>query len=143
MKKVLVFGVFDGIHPGHRAMIKEAKKYGDKLIIAIAPDEVVKILKGLLPNKNLKERMKDLKKEKGVDQVVAGDAKMGEWRVVKEYQPDVIACGYDQEDLKKELEKYLENLEKKPQIVSLKPFKPKKYHSSLLKNLKLWLYARY
>jgi cytidyltransferase-like protein len=44
---VMVFGTFDGIHDGHRYFLNEAKKFGDKLVVAVAKDTTVKTLKGL------------------------------------------------------------------------------------------------
>ena len=41
MKKVMVFGTFDIIHPGHIHLLKEAKEYGDFLIAVIGRDATV------------------------------------------------------------------------------------------------------
>jgi len=132
MKKVMVFGVFDGLHDGHRAMLKEAKGYGDYLIVVVAQDHIVKHLKGHLPKINLAERMIHLQEEDYVDEVVIGDAELSVWEVVKKYQPDVIALGYDQNLLKEDLEKHLPQLGLKPEIKVMKSFEPNIYHSSLL-----------
>ncbi len=128
----MVFGVFDGLHEGHRAMLKEAKKYGDYLIVAVAQNHIVQHLKGHLPKLDLVERMEHLQAEDYVDEVVIGDKDLGAWEVVKKYQPNVIACGYDQNQLKEDLEKHLDKLGYQPRIVALKSFEPNKYHSSKL-----------
>ena len=39
MKIVLISGGFDPIHSGHLKYIEEAKKLGDKLIVALNSDE--------------------------------------------------------------------------------------------------------
>lgn len=137
MKKVMVFGTFDGLHAGHRAMLKEAKKYGNYLIVAVAPNKMIKELKGRLPKLNQAKRMADLKKEASVDQVIKGDREVREWKVVKKYRPEVIACGYDQINLKKCLKKDLIKLGFRSRIISLRPFKPEKYHSTLLETKKV------
>ena len=49
MKKVLVGGVFNIIHPGHMHFLKKAKEFGDFLIVVIARDETVKDKKEILP----------------------------------------------------------------------------------------------
>jgi FAD synthetase len=130
--KVMVFGVFDGLHKGHRAMLKEAKQYGDYLMVAVAQNHIVQHLKGHLPKLDIAERIAHLQAEDCVDEVIIGDAELGIWKVVKKYRPDVIACGYDQKDLKRELENALPNLGYTPRIVTLKSFEPNIYHSSLL-----------
>ena len=42
MKRVLIFGTFDGIHEGHLNLFKQAKKYGDYLIVVVGRDENIK-----------------------------------------------------------------------------------------------------
>ena len=42
MKKVIVFGTFDILHQGHLDFFRQAKQYGDYLIVAVAHDENVK-----------------------------------------------------------------------------------------------------
>ena len=39
MKKVMTFGSFDVLHKGHEHYLKEAKSYGDYLIVVVARDE--------------------------------------------------------------------------------------------------------
>lgn len=39
MKKVLTYGTFDLLHPGHIYLLKEAKKLGDELIVGVSTDE--------------------------------------------------------------------------------------------------------
>lgn len=70
MKKVLVNGTFDVIHPGHLAMLNYAKSLGDFLIVAIDTDERVQALKGLSrPINNQEERKLLLENLKAVDEV--------------------------------------------------------------------------
>lgn len=42
MKVVLTFGVYDMLHIGHINLFKNAKKLGDKLIVAVQRDDVIK-----------------------------------------------------------------------------------------------------
>jgi len=132
MKRVMVFGTFDGLHAGHRSLLREARTYGDYLIVVVARDEVVQQLKKHKPKYFLAQRMEHLKKEDGVDEAVASDAVIGSWEVVKKHKPEVIACGYDQQELKIDLEKHLVDFGYAPKIVVLKPFEPEKHHSSVL-----------
>jgi cytidyltransferase-like protein len=122
MTKVMVFGVFDGIHEGHRAMLKEAKEHGDFLIAVIAQDHIVEHLKGRLPGINLLKRFEHLEDVDSVDKVVIGDAELSLWNVVNVHAPHVIALGHDQNSLKEDIENNIDKLEKKPKIVVLKNY---------------------
>jgi len=62
MKKTLVFGTFDILHPGHEYFLKEAKRHGDQLVVVVARDLTVKQVKKLMPDNNELERLKIVKK---------------------------------------------------------------------------------
>lgn len=132
MKKVMVFGVFDGVHEGHRAFLREAKKCGDYLIAVLAPDHIVEHLKGRRPKINLVDRMEHLENEDYVDEVVIGDPELSTWQVVEKYKPDIVACGFDQKALKDDLEANLKKLSVKPEIKVMKSYEPNIYHSTIL-----------
>lgn len=132
MKKVMVFGVFDGIHEGHKAFLKEARTFGEYLIAVVAQNHIVRHLKGHLPQIDIGERLAHLEAEDNVDEVVIGDKEFSSWEVVKKYQPDVIALGYDQDMLREDLEKNVNQLGYVPEIVALSGFEPNVHHSSLL-----------
>ena len=63
-KKVMVFGTFDIFHPGHEHMLKEAKEYGDELIVVVARDANVKKVKGRLPMHDENQRVFQIEKLK-------------------------------------------------------------------------------
>lgn len=128
----MLFGVFDGIHEGHRAMLREAKQCGDYLIAAVAQDHIVEHLKGHLPKANFAERFEHLKEEDSVDEVVIGDAHLSTWQVVRKHQPEVIALGYDQTALKEDLEKRFNRLGCQPEIKVLKSFEPDTHHNFVI-----------
>lgn len=70
MKKVIVNGTFDVIHPGHLALLNYAKSLGDFLIVAIDTDDRVRQLKGpSRPINNQDERKLLLENLKAVDEV--------------------------------------------------------------------------
>jgi len=133
MRKVMIFGTFDGIHRGHREFLKEAKNQGDYLIAVIAQDHVVEHLKGHLPEMNLEERFRHLSDEDEVDQVVIGDAEIETWRAIQEYRPEIIALGYDQTQLAEALLSHIGEFDWHPEIKIMRSHEPNVYHSSILK----------
>lgn len=132
MRKVMVFGVFDGVHAGHKAFFKEARTHGDYLIAVVAQDVIVEQLKGKRPVKDMAERFAELQELDLVDEVAIGDAELGIYDAVLKHRPDVIALGYDQIALKEDLEANYKKFDWKPKIVVTKAFEPNKYHSSTL-----------
>jgi len=132
MKKVMVFGVFDSVHEGHRHLFKEAKKFGDYLIAVVAADEIVKALKGKHPKKDVSERIAEIEQEIEVDEVLVGDEEMGSWDIVKRVKPHVIAVGYDQKEMKKNLESSIGDFNWLIELETISSHEPEKYHNSLV-----------
>jgi FAD synthetase len=130
IKKIMSFGTFDGIHPGHISFLKQCYNFGDRLMIIVARDKNVKKIKGKMPKKKEDERREDLIKSGLADEVILGKFD-NKYKLVEYYKPDVICLGYDQEyfikDLPEKLKKFgLEETE----IVRLQSFHPEKYKSS-------------
>lgn len=70
MKKILVNGTFDIVHPGHLALLNYAKSLGDFLVVAIDSDRRVRELKGTdRPINNQFERQLLLENLRAVDEV--------------------------------------------------------------------------
>lgn len=130
----LVFGVFDGLHDGHRAMLKQARFHADRLIVALPTDAVVMQLKGRPPSRPWNTRADELRASGLVDDVVQGDEMAGEYHVLDRVQPDVILLGYDQGKLRQDLERYntLHTTHSNIPLVTLTSFQPERYKSSLL-----------
>lgn len=131
MKKVMVFGTFDGVHDGHRAFFREAKSHGGYLVAILAQDVIVERLKGRHPMLNVSSRLSELEKEDGVDEVAVGDMELGAWEIVKKHRPEVIALGYDQTALKENLTARLKDFDWGLEVVVMKAYEPQKYKSSL------------
>ena len=129
-KKVLVFGTFDGIHPGHIFFLKEAKKMG-KLFVSVSSDKNASVLKKKELWKKEDERKKEIKKLKIADKVIIGDEKIGDWNIVGKIKPDIIALGYDQKKMKVALK--LVSKKYGFEVRVIKSYKPKIYKSSLIK----------
>lgn len=92
--KVLVFGTFDHLHPGHLFLLREAGKRG-KLIVVIARDRNVWRIKGHRPAQNEQERMRAVKNAFPHAKVVLGDPE-DFLAPVRSFHPDLILLGYDQ-----------------------------------------------
>lgn len=95
--KNIVFtnGCFDMLHVGHLSSFKEAKKYGDILIVAVNSDRSVKENKGdLRPIICENDRIEMLCALDCVDYVVLMDDKTPE-NIIKELRPDICIKGED------------------------------------------------
>ncbi|OGE74258.1 MAG: hypothetical protein A3I07_00455 [Candidatus Doudnabacteria bacterium RIFCSPLOWO2_02_FULL_42_9] len=132
MKKVMVFGVFDLLHPGHISFLKQAKKLGNYLIVSIARDVNVKKTKGFSPVFSEKLRLKHVKDLKIAKKVILGALKNPMDHIQKE-KPDVIALGYDQRDYIKNLKVQLHRNGLKTKVVRLKAFRPDRFKSSIMR----------
>jgi len=95
MKKVMVFGAFDGLHPGHLDFFKQAKKYGDFLVVSVGRNVNVKKIKGKEPLFDEEERLELVSNLKIVDKAVLG-AVHEFIEHIKMEAPDIICLGYDQ-----------------------------------------------
>lgn len=122
---VLTFGTFDVFHEGHKYKLREAKKLGDKLVVIVARDKNVEVLKGRAPQDNEQVRLANVQDFEAVD-----EARLGyeEWeqrlQVLEDVQPSVIALGYDQKG----------TIPEGPwEVVRLEAYKPEIYKSSLLR----------
>ncbi len=95
MKKVLVGGCFDLLHFGHISFLKQAKSYGDYLVVALESDENARRMKGEnRPIHNQKQRKEMLEALSVVNEVLMlPPMKTNEeyYALVKGVQPSVIA----------------------------------------------------
>ncbi len=129
MKKtrVMGFGTFDGLHPGHRSFLKQLRRLGDELFVVVARDANVTKLKGHHPDNPEQERQKALEKTGLADRVVLGNPTHF-YQCLLDHRPGVVGLGYDQRADTAAIETILPGVK----IIRLKPYRPKKYKSSLL-----------
>ena len=146
MKKVLAFGTFDILHPGHTYMLKAAKKLGDHLTVIVARDATVYKIKGEKALFNEKTRLKNLARLNIADKVRLG-CLGNKYKVITDEKPNVIALGYDQKIFVDDLKNVVDHRHseatphgggKKIQIVRLKSYKPEIYKSSKLRTKKVF-----
>ena len=130
----MVFGSFDGLHPGHFNFFKQARDLASPsfLIVSVARDKNVLRIKGMLPVFNEKRRAAFLKKTKLLDRVVLGGLTNHLSHILKE-RPDIIALGYDQKDYVKNLKSDLKKKGLVVRVARLKPFRAHVYKNALLK----------
>ncbi len=131
-KKVMVFGTFAILHPGHLSFFRQAKKLGRYLVVVIARDETVKKIKGFFPKLDERARREMVGAIKLVDEAVLGD-KFDWYKIILKYKPGVICLGYDQ-GAPKNFSAELQRRGVEAKIFRLKSYKPKKYKSSKILN---------
>jgi FAD synthetase len=94
-KVVLAGGCFDLIHYGHVSFLKQAKSYGNYLIVALESDENVKRMKGdLRPIHTQTQRQEMLESLKFIDQVIPLPPMHNDqdyYDFVTNLKPDIIA----------------------------------------------------
>jgi D-beta-D-heptose 7-phosphate kinase/D-beta-D-heptose 1-phosphate adenosyltransferase len=94
-KIVFTNGCFDIIHAGHVGYLDDARKQGDRLIVAVNSDASIKRLKGEgRPINTLDRRMAVLAGLGAVDWVVSFDEDTPE-RLLRRLKPDVLVNGGD------------------------------------------------
>lgn len=123
--KVLVFGTFDVLHPGHRFVLDEAEKRGDVSVV-VARDANVQHFKGRAPKQSEAERQTAIQDQYPKATVILGH-ETDYLEPVRDIQPDLILLGYDQK-----LPPGIQEADFPCKTERLEPFHPEKYKSSLL-----------
>lgn len=134
IKKVMVFGTFDLIHPGHLHFFKQARALSKNsyLIVSIARDKNVLRIKRQLPDNNQKARLAKIQALAEVDEAVLGGLKNHMPHIIKA-RPDIIALGYDQSAYVRGLAGELRAAGLNTKIVRLKAHKPHIHKTSIIK----------
>jgi FAD synthetase len=129
---VLAGGVYDVLHLGHLAALTEAKSFGDLLVAVVATDVTVEMLKGRKPIFPEEDRRKLVEGLKPVDRAILGyeDVGMGYEEVLMEVKPDIVAFGYDQENLERSVREIITRHNLRIKMVQLSRFEHETHHSS-------------
>ena len=130
MTRVLVFGTFDILHPGHEYFLKQAKKQGDELVVVVARDSTVKQVKGELPHHDENFRLSNIQKLDYVNRAMLGYESADKYRIIEEVKPDIICLGYDQTHFVDSLEKKLDEIGLSPDIIRIDSYHPHIHKSS-------------
>lgn len=95
-KIVLTQGSFDMIHIGHARYCREAKKYGDVLIVGVDSDEKIRARKGegrpIVPQA---ERLEMLAHLEYIDLVVLKKLDVPKWELIRITHPDILITTED------------------------------------------------
>ncbi len=134
MTKIMVFGTFDLLHPGHEDFFRQARAlaFDSYLIVSLSRDIVAERIKGQKPRNTEEMRRAAVAASSLVDEAVVGDMH-GYIEHIKKISPELIALGYDQEG------EFVENLEKdlkaaglSTQVIRLEAHQPERYKTSKL-----------
>ena len=109
-KIVLASGTFDLLHLGHVKYLEAAKKAGGenaKLVVIVARDGIVERRKGGKPVMPEDQRRALVEALKVVDEAVLGYEDLNIGKVIEKIKPDIIAVGYDREDLEREVRRFI------------------------------------
>jgi FAD synthetase len=128
----MVFGVFDGLHPGHDFFLREAAKHGDELIVVIARDSTIREVKQKTPKHNEQQRFDRVAEHPVVTGAVYGTEGKNRLAIVYSHNPDVICLGYDQDSFVHMLEKDINKGKLRVRVCRLPAHKPELYKSTLL-----------
>lgn len=127
-------GTFDGLHPGHDAFLRQAKRLGDELVVIVARNRTAERHRGYRPRLTEPARLSCVRAHPLVDRAVLGSLGTDYLVPVVALRPKVLALGYDQWPDEQVLRRALDRHGlARTTIVRLKAYEPNQFHSSLLK----------
>jgi len=132
-KIVLASGIFDLLHLGHVKFLEDAKRAGGKnakLVVIIARDSTVEKTKGRKPIISEDQRRILVESLKVVDEAVLGYEDVDFGKFIENVKPDVIALGYDQEEVERRVSKYVKEHNLDVRIVRIGKFDADELDSS-------------
>lgn len=130
---VIASGVFDLLHLGHVKFLEEAKKTGGEnaeLIVVIARDNTVEKMKGRKPIMSEDQRRALVESLKVVDIAVLGFENLDIGEVITKIKPDIIALGYDQQEMIRNVTEYIGKKKLSAKVVKIGKFEEDALDSS-------------
>ena len=130
---VLATGAFDVLHFGHLKALEDAKKAGGRharLTVIVARDKTVMRRKGKTPIVPEDQRRTLVQALKPVDRAILGFEELNIGAVIRRLKPDVIAIGYDQNDILEAVKVALRGYPKKVKVVRTRRYGPEDFNSS-------------
>jgi FAD synthetase len=132
-KIVLATGAFDLLHYGHLKALEDAKKSGgrnSKLIVIVARDKTVEKRKGKKPTIPEEQRRALVESLKPVDRAVLGYEEMNMKAAIRKLRPDIIALGYDQNDILEAVKDALRDYAGKVKVIQTRRYGISELNSS-------------
>jgi len=129
-KKVLAFGSFDIIHPGHLFYLKKARALGTELEVIVARNENIVHWKGHNPVQDEKIRLEVVRELKPVDKAILGLKSGDRLNSILKVNPEIVALGHDQEITRKEVMDFLKENDLKAKVVRLPAHQRRKFTST-------------
>ena len=133
-RRVLVFGTFDLLHAGHRSFLRQARGLGGELIVAIGRDRIVQKLKGRRPvhTEIRRQKLVEMLPIVGLAILAPRDPRR-RFDFIRRLKPHTIALGYDQTHYTERLADDLKRRGLRIRLVRLRPYRAKRYKTSLLR----------
>jgi len=122
MTTVLTFGTFDTLHHGHDVLLSRAKELGDRLVVGIARDVHVLALKGHAPVQDQNERLASVRRHPAVSDAILCDETLRGYDILNRVKPDVIALGFDQKELKDDLQRWMGETNRRIRIETVEAY---------------------
>jgi len=132
-KTVLTSGAFDLLHYGHIHLLEEAKKLGgpnSRLVVIVARDETINRLKGKPPVIPEDQRRAVIEALKVVDEALLGYEDINMSKVINLIKPDIIAVGYDQQNIENMTNQIIEKQKLSIKVIKLDKFGKSELNSS-------------
>ena len=132
-RTVLASGVFDLLHLGHVKYLENAKEAGGanaRLIVVVSRDNIVEKRKDSRPVMPENQRRALVESLKAVDKAVLGYAEFDIEKIIEDLNPDVIAVGYDQEDIENIVKQWVKEHKSKIKVVRIGKFGETEMNSS-------------
>lgn len=132
MRKVMAFGTFDVLHPGHVKYLEAARALGDYLVVIVTTDKNVEKFKGKKPVYPQDERAQIVGALRCVDEAVVG-FEDDFYRTIAENKPSVLALGHDMRESDSEVRSECRKTGVECEVVRIPAFMPEKHKSSEIK----------
>ena len=95
MKTIITFGTFDLLHTSNLNILKNCKKYGNKLIVGVSTDKLILEKKNKLPTNDQNSRKKMIENLNFVDEVFFEESLEKKKEYILKYKADILISGDD------------------------------------------------